>query len=150
MSFGARLLFVWGSRCPAPRERDKIIETHQNSPAALSVARVPALRLGLGGGAGPGAGVDLGGLLDDEAVLDELADVLAWEKKNVFFFRFGKEVGGRGERRKRKREEASGGGGSFQSRAAMISFRSAAACPASRRNALFFAARAQKRAPSIL
>ena len=53
----------------------------KNSPAALSVARVPALGLGLGGGTGPGAGVDLGGLLEDEAVLDELADVLAWREK---------------------------------------------------------------------
>lgn len=48
-----------------------------NSPAALAVASLPALGLGLGGGASPGAGVDLGGLLEDEAVLDELADVLA-------------------------------------------------------------------------
>ena len=50
---------------------------NKNSPAALSVARVPALGLGLGGGASPGAGVNLGGLLEDESILDELADVLA-------------------------------------------------------------------------
>ena len=48
-----------------------------NSPAALAVARVPSLGLSLGRGAGPGAGVDLARLLEDEAVLDELADVLA-------------------------------------------------------------------------
>jgi hypothetical protein len=46
-------------------------------PAALAVAGVAALALGLEGAASARARVDLLGLADDEAVLDELADVLA-------------------------------------------------------------------------
>ena len=37
-----------------------------------------ALGLGIGRAAGAGPGVDLGGLLDDEAILHQLPDVLAW------------------------------------------------------------------------